>query len=101
MIADRTSATIDTLLKVRTNAETRQSSSSNSTTPRAREQPPTLKPFDRVWTLNTNPEDKEIIGFSAWSALLLHLMVHKAFCVLYHPLFRDSALMAHDIIRTK
>ncbi|OAP61017.1 hypothetical protein AYL99_06021 [Fonsecaea erecta] len=98
MIADRTSATVDTLLKARASAETK---SSISTTPRPADQgPAVMLDFDRVWTLRPDPSDKEVVDFTAWSALLLHLMVHKAYCVLYHPLFRDPAMVADENIRT-
>ncbi|KIW31647.1 hypothetical protein, variant 1 [Cladophialophora immunda] len=97
MIADRTSATVDTLLKARATAEAKVARSS---TPRAVEQASSMLDFDRVWTLRPDPSDKEAVDFTAWSALLLHLMVHKAYCVLYHPLFRDPAMLADENIRT-
>ncbi|OAL25418.1 hypothetical protein AYO20_10452 [Fonsecaea nubica] len=96
-IADRTSATVDTLLKARVAAE---SKAAKSTTPRPFDQAPLMLDFDRVWTLRPDPSDKEVVDFTAWSALLLHLMVHKAYCVLYHPLFRDPAMVADENIRT-
>ncbi|EXJ71409.1 uncharacterized protein A1O5_05216 [Cladophialophora psammophila CBS 110553] len=97
MIADRTSATVDTLLKARATAEAR---AARSTTPRPAEHAPPMLGFDRVWTLRPEPSDREVVDFTAWSALLLHLMVHKAYCVLYHPLFRDPAMVADENVRT-
>ncbi|KIX95318.1 uncharacterized protein Z520_08835 [Fonsecaea multimorphosa CBS 102226] len=97
MIADRTSAAVDTLLKARAAAEAKVARS----TPRPVEQgPPVMLAFDRVWTLRPDPSDKDVVDFTAWSALLLHLMVHKAYCVLYHPLFRDPVLVADENVRT-
>ncbi|RMZ83736.1 hypothetical protein DV738_g918, partial [Chaetothyriales sp. CBS 135597] len=58
------------------------------------------RPFDRVWTLRPDPNDTEVVGFSAWSALLLHLMVHKAYCALYVPLFKNPAMASYEIIRS-
>jgi hypothetical protein len=94
IIATRTSATVETLLKVGARTD-----SAASAIPQAGEQ--SHPDFGRVWSLRPNPNDRDIVNFSAWSALLLHLMVHKAYCVLYHPLFRDPAMVAHDNVRTK
>lgn len=58
------------------------------------------KSFDRVWRLG-NGHDQEVLNFCAWSAILLHLMVHKAFCVLYHALFRDPDMVSNPQIRTR
>ncbi|KIW09949.1 hypothetical protein PV08_11725 [Exophiala spinifera] len=57
------------------------------------------RPFDRAWSLRLDADDKEVVDFSAWAVFLLHLMVHKAYCVLYRPLFRDQAMSVHDVIR--
>ncbi|KAL9609995.1 MAG: hypothetical protein Q9167_005268 [Letrouitia subvulpina] len=57
----------------------------------------TLSPkFDRVWKIDSEATDREVAGYCSWSALLLHLMVHKAFGVLYHPIFRDP-VMTSDV----
>lgn len=92
-MAMRTATTVETLLEVHANAGA-------TTTTATQTVEHALPAFDRVWTLQPNPEDREIVNFSAWSALLLHLMVHKAYCVLYHPLFRDPEMVAHESIRT-
>jgi hypothetical protein len=59
------------------------------------------RPFDRLWSLHSNCNDKEVLGFSTWAVFLLHFMVHKAHCVLFRPLFRDQSLGADEFIRTK
>jgi hypothetical protein len=46
--------------------------------------------FGRVWKLELHTDDKEVEEFASWSALLLHMMIHKAFCIFYHPLFRNA-----------
>jgi hypothetical protein len=93
-IAMQTSGTVETLLQVNKDADTAAATAANASEP-------TRLEFDRVWSLRPNPNDREVVDFSAWSALLLHLMVHKAHCVLYHPLFRDPAMVANESIRTK
>jgi hypothetical protein len=88
----RTTATMEKLLAVRqganqvTSIEASQSASSR---------------FDRTWTLQPDRADVDVLGFSAWAALLLHLMVHKAHCVLYHPLYRDPEMVANEGIRKR
>jgi hypothetical protein len=59
------------------------------------------KAFDRRWQLESDENDLEVVNFSSWSSLLLHLMVHKAFCVLYHPLFKDATMASSEAIRTR
>ncbi|RFU34147.1 hypothetical protein B7463_g2233, partial [Scytalidium lignicola] len=46
--------------------------------------------FGRVWKIEAGTADKEVNDFASWSALLLHMMIHKAYCILYHPLFRNA-----------
>jgi hypothetical protein len=46
--------------------------------------------FGRPWKLEVGTENKEVRDFASWSALLLHMMIHKAYCILYHPLFRNG-----------
>jgi hypothetical protein len=47
--------------------------------------------FDRPWTLHPSMSSttacQSIATFGAWAAVLLHLMMHKCFCILYQPLF--------------
>ena len=59
------------------------------------------KAFDRRWKLESSEDDLEVANFSSWSSILLHLMVHKAFCVLYHPLFKDVTMASSEAIRTR
>ena len=59
------------------------------------------KPFDSVWKLRPDRDDKEVLDFSAWSVFLLHMMVHKAYCALYHPLVRDPAIFGDEGIRAR
>jgi hypothetical protein len=58
------------------------------------------KSFDRVWRLG-NGHDQEALDFCAWSAILIHLMIHKLFCVLYHALFRDPNMVSNPQLRTR
>jgi hypothetical protein len=57
--------------------------------------------FDRIWKIKAAVNDQEVVNFCSWSVLLLHLMVHKAFGVLYHPLFRDPAMISDTRLRTR
>lgn len=59
------------------------------------------RPFDRLWSLHPDCNDKEVLGFSTWAVFLLHFMVHKAHCVLFRPLYRDQSLGADEFIQTK
>jgi hypothetical protein len=59
------------------------------------------KSFDRVWKLGGEEDDQEVLKFCSWSVLLLHLMIHKAFCVLYHALFRDPSLVSNIQLRQR
>ncbi|KAH8816721.1 fungal-specific transcription factor domain-containing protein [Xylogone sp. PMI_703] len=56
--------------------------------------------FARIWKLNPDKNDIDVSIFCSWSAILLHLMVHKAYCILYHPLIRDPALAFNPSIRS-
>jgi hypothetical protein len=51
---------------------------------------PRVRGFRRPWKLELGTEDKEVRDFAAWSALLLHMMIHKAYCTLYQPLFKNT-----------
>lgn len=92
---------------VKSTIETLLRSNSGSSTPTAtrrsvvQDERLDPRPFDRVWGLRPAPDDKDVVDFSTWAVFLLHLMVHKAYCVLYRPLFRDPAMFAHDVIRIK
>ena len=57
--------------------------------------------FERVWKVNPDWNDTEVYRFCSWSALLLHLMVHKAFGALFHPLFRDPSMISDGRLRTR
>lgn len=66
------------------------------------ERPSTVsKPFDSVWKLRPDRDDKEVLDFSAWSVFLLHMMIHKAYCALYHPLVRDPVIFGDERTRTR
>lgn len=89
-----------------THATTRQlldSASSQFTRISTRRRPlnPILQPYHRTWGLDLNEKPWEVTNFCGWSALLLHLMVHKAFCILYHPLFKEGDYEAHVNIRRR
>ncbi|KAK5231693.1 hypothetical protein LTR72_000877 [Exophiala xenobiotica] len=95
-VAEGVNSTIETLLKVRSS---RPRITERSHRSRAG-QSPAAQMFERVWSLRPDPDDQEVINFSAWAALLLHLMVHKAYCVLYRPLFKDQSISSHETIRS-
>ncbi|EXJ80889.1 hypothetical protein A1O3_07177 [Capronia epimyces CBS 606.96] len=94
-VAENTSATTEMLLRSRPSSV---SGYSNVASPRNPSTIPGV--FDRVWKLQPDAGDHEVINFTTWSVPLLHLMVHKAYCVLYHPLFRDPVMSAHESIRS-
>lgn len=89
-----TSAAVETLLGA---------SVSEPTNPRATSQGSNRQAdtFERVWTANPEKNDSVVRDFCSWSALLLHLMVHKAFCVLYNPLVRDPTMISDARLRTR
>jgi hypothetical protein len=90
-LAEQTSAAIKVLLELSTPLLCRLSPVSSSGT-RAEGSEIESKGFGRIWKLDSDGNHPEVVNFSAWSAILLHLMVHKAFCVLYHPIFKDTAI---------
>jgi hypothetical protein len=57
--------------------------------------------FGRVWNLELDTYSEEMRGFASWSALLLHMMVHKAYSILYHPFFRNSTSITELPVREK
>lgn len=91
-VAERAKSTTETLLNAR---------ASYVAISRMVDQTTTARPFARAWKLRPDGNDTEVGDFLAWAALLVHLMVHKAYCVLYRPLFRDPALGSHEVIRSK
>lgn len=56
--------------------------------------------FAPTWQVGTE-DIPEQLDFCAWSAILLHLMTHKAFCVLYNALYRDPDMASDPQIRTR
>jgi hypothetical protein len=44
--------------------------------------------FDQPWTLQN--DEPAVKAFRSWSAKLLHLLLHKTYCVLYHPLMKST-----------
>ena len=95
--ADSANATSEKLL----NLELGPSTTTATRTVGTGDQSLAARPFDRVWSLRPDADDKEVIDFSAWAAILLHLMVHKAYCVLYRPLFSDQSMSGSEVIRAK
>jgi hypothetical protein len=57
--------------------------------------------WDRVWNFHTCPGDQEVLNFFVLSQLLLHLMIHKAYCLLYFPLIRESSMGMYASIRSR
>jgi hypothetical protein len=99
-IAEHISATVEVLLE--TSASSSGLSSAVSRTGTCSEGSSTpSNTFDRIWKIKPDGNDQEVFNFCSWSTMLLHLMVHKAFCVLYHPLFRDPAMISDSRLRTR
>ncbi|KIV88836.1 hypothetical protein PV10_08474 [Exophiala mesophila] len=46
--------------------------------------------FGSSWAAEADQKQPEVVAFAAWAASLLHLMMHKAYCVLYYPLARET-----------
>ena len=61
----------------------------------------TTKSFTRIWKIDPHGSDREVSSFCAWATILLHLMVHKAYCILYHPIFRDPILADNETLRSR
>jgi hypothetical protein len=91
-LAEKTGTTTETLLRSRGSSVSGHSQADPGGVSDA---------FDRVWRVRPDAGDLEVANFAAWAAPLLHLMVHKAYCVLYHPLFRDPNMGAYESIRSK
>lgn len=54
--------------------------------------------FSRVWSLKPGEScDREAMNFASWSVLLLHMMVHKTYCTLYHPFFSQGSTDDADL----
>jgi hypothetical protein len=100
-VKDQINATIELLLPQTNTPPACQPSADTSGGARAEDLNKTPRSFDRIWKLEPDRSDQEVINFCSWSAILLHLMVHKAFCVLYHPLFRDPVMASNTSIRTR
>lgn len=45
--------------------------------------------LDDRWPVSTDEERPYVVCFAVWAASLMHLMLHKAYCVLYFPLAKD------------
>jgi hypothetical protein len=43
-----------------------------------------------IWRLSKEEDRPYVVGFAIWAASLMHLMLHKAYCVLYFPLAKDQ-----------
>lgn len=43
-----------------------------------------------VWPLSPDEDRPYVVGFAIWAVSLMHLMLHKAYCVLYFPLAKDQ-----------
>ena len=97
-VADQVSKTIRVLTRSSSSPPLRRATSSGSSANRSNVE---SKLFDRVWKLNGEGDDQEVLDFCSWSAILLHLMTHKLFCVLYHSLFRDPNMVSNAELRTR
>lgn len=56
---------------------------------------------DQTWSLAAENQAPAVLAFRSWAAILLHLMLHKAYIILYHPLFRSASRSAHINIRAR
>lgn len=45
--------------------------------------------MDDTWPVSADEERPYVVGFAIWAASLMHLMLHKAYCVLYFPLAKN------------
>lgn len=45
--------------------------------------------MDGAWPVSASEERPYVVGFAIWAASLMHLMLHKAYCVLYFPLAKN------------
>ena len=91
-------AITDMLLKCRAESERRRPQAQHNNVDNETE---SFENFNRVWNVLPNSNDQRVMDFAAWSALLLHMMVHKAYCVLYVPLFKDPSMIEYEEIRMK
>lgn len=97
-VADQVSETIQVLLTQSGPSESlRRANSSGSQLDMSNRE---SKSFDNIWKLGDG-DNQEMLDFCAWSAILLHLMTHKLFCVLYHALFRDPNMVSNTQLRTR
>ena len=46
--------------------------------------------LEQLWAVDAEIKHPAVAGFRSWAAILLHLLLHKAFLVLYHPLYRNA-----------
>jgi hypothetical protein len=99
-VAKQINATVQVLLTTDSSISYQPSAASPNVT-RAEGSITEPKAFDRRWKLQSDENDLEVVNFSSWASILLHLMVHKAFCVLYHPLFKDATMVSSEAIRTR
>jgi len=97
-VSARTSQTMAELLPTARSFPLRHSAHTTSGGPSATAAP---KSFARIWKVDPDGDDADVVTFCAWAAILLHLMVHKAYCILYHPLFKDPAMASNISVRAK
>lgn len=62
---------------------------------------PMPKSANTVWTLDSGPLDPSVRAFQSFAVILLHLMVHKSYCVLFSPLFRDHEMSSNPTVRIR
>lgn len=48
----------------------------------------------RDWTFSLRASDPLVVTFCSFSAVLLHLMIHKVYCVLYYPFIRRNVSLS-------
>lgn len=90
-IAEQVNQTIELLLDLSGSPDRSRNSS----------YPSKVGEFGRVWRLEQGTDDKEVKDFASWSALLLHMMIHKAYCILFHPIFRNAPSIPGISVREK
>jgi hypothetical protein len=56
--------------------------------------------IENVWSFAKDENRPHVVGFAAWAASIMHLMLHKAYCVLYFPIAKDQQSRFGAEVRT-
>lgn len=58
--------------------------------PLARNSTAAMPRFELSWRLPNEELDDVVLAFLSWAPIVLHLLVHRVFCVLLQPLYRNE-----------